>query len=192
MQSTEFPQVNLTLTAGDNPNTHDIPAARCLDAHEEPCLVAKFELTEQEIEYITKTKSLWISIRGFNWPPILPTVLNPFEDLGHQIPRGLPPMLYRDETMKLLETQWRLEEYFPDDESWLDFVEYMSTRIDFVDMGLQMHALTKYKSIEDVLVLFSDIISEFKDAKVYEEFLNHDLSDSADMPNANTPRIKEQ
>lgn len=83
MKGREFKEQNLLLKAGDNPNTNDLNACRCTDPEtNSPFIVAKFMLDRQEIIKINETGELWLCIMGNNWPPVLPTVFDPFKENG--------------------------------------------------------------------------------------------------------------
>lgn len=85
MKPTSFKETNAVLGAGGNPDTDSLPVAHSIQEHNGvpyPYIVAKFKLEPAEIEEIQKTGSIWICIMGGGMPPILPTVLDPFNDLG--------------------------------------------------------------------------------------------------------------
>lgn len=81
MDSTSFKETNFILRAGDNPNTNDIPACLCKDqVTGMDFIFAKFKLSPEELEQINRTGTIYVGVMGRNWPPLLPTVYNPFTD----------------------------------------------------------------------------------------------------------------
>lgn len=85
MNSTSFKETNQVLGAGNNPGTNDLPICRAvqeIDGQKCNCIVSKFKLSPEELQRINQTGEIWISILGVSMPPVLPTVYNPFTELG--------------------------------------------------------------------------------------------------------------
>lgn len=136
MEGIEFDEQNLRLKAGDNPNTNDLNACRCTDKQTNmPFVFAKFKLSEEEIKRIVETGELWVGIMGQNWPPLLPTVHNPFDELTF-VPNaiGLPVMKYREETEMMLRKLW-FDEDFMDENWWNEFLYFVAQKFNFVEFG---------------------------------------------------------
>lgn len=85
MKGTAFKESNFLLKAGDNPNTEDIPACLCKDPQTgQDFIFSRFKLTDEEIEKIRETGHLYIGVMGRGWPPMLPSVFNPFKEFGDE------------------------------------------------------------------------------------------------------------
>lgn len=87
MKSTSFKETNQIMKAGNNPGTNDIPICRAvqqIEGQNMHTIVTKFKLSPEELERINETGELWVTILGVSMPPILPTVLNPFTELGYK------------------------------------------------------------------------------------------------------------
>jgi hypothetical protein len=85
MKAVEFPEQNDVLGAGDNINTVGLPICRTVEKiprgveHVEmPCMVSKWELTDEEIEYIKEHRSGWLMVRGHTHPPLYLMAEHPF------------------------------------------------------------------------------------------------------------------
>lgn len=139
MKGIEFEEQNIVLGANNNPYTIDLAACRCVDPDGNiPYIVAKFEIDDDELEKINTNKHIYICIMGNSWPPLLPTGHNPFKDFGF-VPnkKGLPNMKYRQEVYDVLRELFFNEDYM-DDEIFDEFLQFMSFRFDFIQMGEQL------------------------------------------------------
>ncbi len=136
MKSENFEQVNLKLKAGDNPNTNDLDACRCVNQDNIPSIVAKFKLDEDEIKRISETGELWICMMGNQWPPVLPTIHHPFDELGFKIhDSGLPAtMRYREKVDEMLRSLYYNDDWMNED-LWNEFLSSMGRKFDFVAFG---------------------------------------------------------
>ena len=74
MKAIEFPEVNIRL-AEDQPQYETLPVAVC-EGNERKA-VACFELTDEEIDEIVKTKKLWLGqlTFGHNYQPVVLSTL---------------------------------------------------------------------------------------------------------------------
>lgn len=136
MESQEFKEQNLVLKAGDNPNTHDLNACRCTDKETKmPFIFAKFKMSEEEVKRVVETGELWVGVMGNGWPPLLPTVYNPFDELTFDANNiGLPVMKYREETEAMLRKVW-FDEDIMSEKWWNEFLYYMTQKFDFREFG---------------------------------------------------------
>lgn len=83
MKSTSFKETNILLKAGKNPGVLDLPACYCFDPDlQEDFIVAKFKLSNEELEKVTETKSIYVAVMGKKWMPMVPMAWNPFKDYG--------------------------------------------------------------------------------------------------------------
>ena len=92
MKATGFKESNRVLGAGNNPNTDQLPIA--ISVHPDPVyngtvtIFSKFKLSSEELQRIAETGELWVGVMANpgqpTQPPILPTVWDPFKDLGYQ------------------------------------------------------------------------------------------------------------
>lgn len=139
MKPKEFKEQNLLLKAGDNPNTSDLNACRCTDAEtKSPFIVAKFALDREEIIKINETGELWLCIMGNNWPPVLPTVFNPFKEHGFIVNKGgLPVMRFREEVDQMLKKLY-WDETWMNEKWWNEFIVFMNEKFDFAEFGEQL------------------------------------------------------
>ena len=140
MKNKKFSQCNLILKAGDNPNTVDIDACRCIDPQTNmPFIISKFELDEDEIKRIVKTKEINICIMGNGWPPVLPTVLDPFKEHGFTTEvKGLPLMIkYRKEIEEMLKDLFYDKSWMNED-FWIQFLVYIVSKFNFMDLSLRL------------------------------------------------------
>lgn len=162
MESQDFEESNLLLKAGDNPNTNDLKAARCIDPNTNmPFIVAKFKLSKEELEKIIETGDIWVCIMGNSWPPILPTVHHPFKDHGFDTePRGLPiTMKYREETEEMLRDC--IFEDLMSEEYWAELLVEVSRRFDFVKFGNSLETGVKNgHSINDMLIQYRSLMTK--------------------------------
>ncbi len=92
MKAATFEQQNDVLGAGDNVNTNDLPICRThqnlqrgVETVELPVILSKWELSEEEIEYIKEHKCIWLMVRGQTHPPLLPMAENPFYSPGDYV-----------------------------------------------------------------------------------------------------------
>jgi hypothetical protein len=80
MKAINFPQVNLVIGKGQN-DYQELPAFKDF---KDPCgtVIACLEVSDKELEEISKTKKLWIYLLTFNSPlqPFVLTTENPFGD----------------------------------------------------------------------------------------------------------------
>lgn len=137
MESQKFKEANIVLGAGGNPNTHDIVACKCVESETDmPFIFAKWKLTEDELKIINENGGeLFVGLMGNSWPPMFPTVHDPFEVHGFVVdPGGLPiTMKYREEVYEMLKglyfEDWMSDDYFT------VFLEYMSKSFDFVNFS---------------------------------------------------------
>lgn len=85
MKPTSFKETNQVYGAGDNPNTDQL--AVCIAYHPDneniPSIISKWKLSPEEIERISETGELWLSVLGPGLPPMFPTVYNPFSEIGY-------------------------------------------------------------------------------------------------------------
>lgn len=79
-----FPQANLTLRA---PTPEDAAAGTVYDLHVHryrdldgnPQVLSKWELTEEELAEVAKTRAIWFNCWGHTHPPIWISGHDPFE-----------------------------------------------------------------------------------------------------------------
>lgn len=86
MKPTSFKETNIVYTAGNNPNTEQLPV--CIADHPDnqgiPTIISKWKLSEDELERINKTGELWLTVLGTQLPPIGATVWQPFDEIGYK------------------------------------------------------------------------------------------------------------
>ncbi len=177
MNSEKFEEANMVLGANNNPNTHDIVACKCVDSETNmPFIFAKWKLTEEELKKINESGGeLYVGLMGNVWPPMFPTVYNPFEIHGFVVdPGGLPiTMKYREEVHEMLKglyyEEWMNEEYFN------RFLEFMAERFDFIefsktiDRGLN-NGFSLEKQLKDCERIMKKIMSKDQFEKVKDAF----------------------
>lgn len=75
-----FEQANGTLTAAPNSvvRVQDLPVAIVQTKEGLAAIVSCWELDDQEIEDLVKTRRLWLSVAGTGMPPISPATRSPF------------------------------------------------------------------------------------------------------------------
>ena len=78
MEPIPFKEANLNLVDGNKVGKIlDLPAAR-VECEGQPCIVTKWRLTIPEIEEITKTGVLWMTLMGDAHPPVSLSARSPF------------------------------------------------------------------------------------------------------------------
>lgn len=82
MKPTSFKESNIVLGAGGNPNTDDLVVAISKDQDGNPFVISRWKLDAAELQKINETGEVWVCIMGATMPPIFPTVLQPFTELG--------------------------------------------------------------------------------------------------------------
>lgn len=103
MRAIKFDEANLKLLAGDNPDTYDMPAARAVHQNGTSHVIGKFKLDANEVKRVIATGEIWVCIMGTQWPPILPTVLHPFKELGFKQPnKRIEETKYREQIDTML------------------------------------------------------------------------------------------
>lgn len=174
MKSQEFEQVNLLMRAGENPDCNDLPISRCLDSFGHPSMVAKFQLLPEEIERVLETGELWVSIRGYVWPPILPSVYHPFDELEYKIPEGLPVIPFREQMETVIRNYLFAPNVFHDDNKWNEFQKFISTALSLKEVAHNTYLA--YAGGEEINALdcfekyFSSVITEEVKQKLYMAF----------------------
>lgn len=86
MDPISFKEVNIVYTAGNNPNTDQLPI--CIAVHPEQPLIAqaisKWKLSAEELAEINKTGVIYLVVMGTKLPPMCPVALNPFTELNFE------------------------------------------------------------------------------------------------------------
>jgi len=172
MKAIEFKEQNFKLLAGNNPNTYDMPACKAINQEGTRFIIGKFELSEDERERFLETGELFVCVIGGGWPPMLPTTLNPFKELGFKQDkpvRGIPNVKYKKEIEQLLkDIFWNksmTEEY------WIDFLEGLAQTCPFQETSNNIEAgIIAGRSKEDCLKMLRDSYLEALAEKV--DFLN--------------------
>lgn len=82
MEPISFKEVNKVYTAGDNPNTDQLPVcvASNPDNGDVLSIISKWKLSTEELQRISETGHIYITILGTSLPPIGATVYNPFTE----------------------------------------------------------------------------------------------------------------
>lgn len=101
MQAIKFPQVNLDLGAGNNPNTQNLPVAICTNAYEgyeNVCFFFScYKMTPEERKRVSETGEIWLGVMAprpqddpndptrklimGTQPPVVVQVENPFTEI---------------------------------------------------------------------------------------------------------------
>ncbi len=83
MQPIKFDQVNMTLRAGENPGTDDMPVALASweQIPNQMFYVSKWQLSPEELKQVNETGCIFISVMHTP-PPIMPLAENPFDQMG--------------------------------------------------------------------------------------------------------------
>lgn len=79
--ATIFPEANINLGAGDNPDTYSMPAAlvtRPQQTGNMPYIISKWQLSDAEVEEIVKTRSVYLCLMHTPVPASIHG-LNPFD-----------------------------------------------------------------------------------------------------------------
>lgn len=84
MKPTSFKESNLVLGPGGNPNTDDLVVSVSKDVDGNYFVISRWKLDAAELQRINETGEVWLCIMGSNMPPVMPTVLQPFTELGFE------------------------------------------------------------------------------------------------------------
>lgn len=84
MNVVKFPEVD-TIAIADG--CFDLPMCQAVSGEEQtPRLITCWELTDEEMEIIKKTRCVWLHVCAARTPPVLVDVHNPFETYADIIP----------------------------------------------------------------------------------------------------------
>ncbi len=85
MTPVSFPQVNALLNAPvGQPDVAQLPVARTCHDDGTPAIISCFELSDDELADLVKTKRLWVGIMGHSMPPIALLTKSPFVEAPNE------------------------------------------------------------------------------------------------------------
>jgi hypothetical protein len=82
MKPTSFKETNHVFGAGNNPNTDQCPVSISIHPDNKgiPSVISKWKLSDEELEEINRTGSIYHIVLGMNMTPVSLSVFNPFEE----------------------------------------------------------------------------------------------------------------
>jgi hypothetical protein len=84
MNVVKFPEVD-TIAVADG--CFDLPMCQAVSGEDQiPTLISCWELSDEEMEVIKKTRRVWLRILAVHTPPVNVDVFNPFETYSDIIP----------------------------------------------------------------------------------------------------------
>lgn len=151
MKGVDFDQANMKLK-GNSPNVNDLIAGRATNDHGERCLVAKFELTEEEKKNIKDNGFIYLTILGQHWPPVSIDTVDPYKAYGYipTYPTGMPECKHKGAIQELFEKVFKkpMKMSNPEFEDFLGMMN-LTMPMGFMEIG---EKIEKAKNIEKIMV----------------------------------------